>query len=104
MVISNKAYAKRKKFNKVLEKALKDTGAPPWETKKRVPKNYQARIVITPGIHNVIKAIAKRNRTGLATVVRLNSLCVDVDTLTYKHQEFISVCEERMRSVTKYQG
>ena len=96
MVISNKDYAKRKKFNKVLEKALKDTGAPPWEKKKRVPKNYQARIVITPGIHNVIKAIAKRNRTGLATVVWLSLYALWLN-LGYPHEEFISFCEERKR-------
>lgn len=56
-------------FKDDLIKALRETGAPSWETKKRVPANHQARLIVTPEIRDIVKTVAERNRTGMATVV-----------------------------------
>ena len=56
-------------FSEALRQALNETGAPPWEKKKVVPTDHQARLVITPEIRNIVKTIAERNETSICTIV-----------------------------------
>ena len=97
-------------FNRTMTEALKATGSPDWERKKKVAKAREARIVVSKEVRSLVKEVASRNRTNQQTVVwlamqklweMLNYSRRDYDEIMCNHNmpEFLQLSREELRQV-----
>lgn len=97
-------------FNQTMTEALRETGSPDWERKKRVAKEREARVVVTKEVRSLIKEVASRNKTNQQTVVWLAMQKLwkylqysrrDYDEIMKKHTlpEFLKLSPEELREV-----
>ena len=97
-------------FDRTMTSALKETGFPSWDRKKRVSKEREARLVTTIEVRDVFKEIANRGNTNLQTVLWLAAhelwKILDYSRSDYNqlmfHDKLDAMTERDRRQIAKY--